>query len=69
MFSSTYDANGNPTAIVYPGNVEARTTYDLADRPDTLTAVRPGLPDHPLVTASTLSSSQFPIVRKSLFIA
>ncbi|HSK76427.1 MAG TPA: RHS repeat-associated core domain-containing protein [Thermoanaerobaculia bacterium] len=51
--SYTYDTNGNPTAIVYPLSVEARTTYDFADRPATLTAVRPGLPDQPLVTAST----------------
>jgi RHS repeat-associated protein len=47
-----YDANGNPNAIVYPLGVEARTTYDFADRPATLTAIRPGMPDQPLVTAS-----------------
>ena len=27
-----YDANGNPTSLVYPGGVTAVTTYDFADR-------------------------------------
>ena len=48
-----YDANGNPTALVYPGGMEAVTTYDYADRPATLLASRPGQPDQPLVTAAS----------------
>lgn len=52
VLSYGYDANGNPTSIVYPLGVEARTTYDFADRPATLTTARPGLPDLPLVTAA-----------------
>jgi RHS repeat-associated protein len=47
-----YDKNGNPTSLVYPGGVEAVTAYDFADRPASLLARRPGLPDQPLVTAA-----------------
>ncbi|HSG38729.1 MAG TPA: hypothetical protein VLE27_03735, partial [Thermoanaerobaculia bacterium] len=50
--SYNYDANGNATSLVYPGGVEAVTTYDYADRPATLLAKRSGKPDQPLVTAS-----------------
>ena len=48
-----YDANGNPTSLVYPGGMEAVTTYDYADRPATLLARRAGQPDQPLVTAAS----------------
>ncbi len=48
-----YDANGNPASLVYPGGVEALTTYDFADRPATLLARRAGQPDQPLVTGSS----------------
>ncbi len=48
-----YDANGNPTSLLYPGGVEAVTTYDFADRPATLVAKRPGQPDQPLVTVAS----------------
>jgi RHS repeat-associated protein len=48
-----YDANGNPTSLLYPGGVEAVTTYDYADRPATLLARRAGQPDQPLVTAAS----------------
>ena len=47
-----YDANGNPASLVYPGGVEAVTTYDYADRPATLLARRSGKPDQPLVNAA-----------------
>jgi RHS repeat-associated protein len=48
-----YDANGNPTSVVYPGGVEAVTTFDFADRPSTLLARRSGKPDQPLVTVAS----------------
>jgi RHS repeat-associated protein len=48
-----YDANGNPTSLLYPGGVEAVTTYDYADRPATLLTKRAGQPDQPLVTAAS----------------
>lgn len=48
-----YDANGNPTSLMYPGGVEAVTTYDYADRPATLLARRAGQPDQPLVTGAS----------------
>ena len=47
-----YDGNGNPATVVYPGGVQAVTTFDYADRPSTLVAKRPGKADQPLVTAS-----------------
>jgi hypothetical protein len=47
-----YDANGNPASLMYPGGVEAVTTYDYADRPATLLARRAGQPDQPLVTGA-----------------
>jgi RHS repeat-associated protein len=46
-----YDANGNPISLVYPGGVEAVSTFDFADRPSTLLARRSGKPDQPLVNA------------------
>jgi YD repeat-containing protein len=46
-----YDANGNPTALGYPGGVTAVTTYDFADRPASLLAQRTGKPDQPLVSS------------------
>lgn len=49
----TWDANGNPATIVYPGSVTAVYGYDFADRPATLLARRPSLPDQPLVTAAS----------------
>lgn len=48
-----YDANGNPSSLMYPGGVEAVTTFDYADRPATLLARRAGNPDQPLVTAAS----------------
>jgi RHS repeat-associated protein len=48
-----YDANGNPTSLVYPGGVTAVTTYDFADRPATLLAQRPGKPDQALVSTAS----------------
>ncbi|HKI02004.1 MAG TPA: RHS repeat-associated core domain-containing protein, partial [Thermoanaerobaculia bacterium] len=48
-----YDANGNPTSLLYPGGTEAVTTYDYADRPATLRARRASQPDQPLVTAAS----------------
>jgi hypothetical protein len=50
------DPNGNPISLVYPGGVEAVSTYDFADRPASLLARRAGKPDQPLVT----SASYFP---------
>ena len=49
----TWDANGNPATILYPGGVKAVYGYDFADRPETLLAQRPAQPDQPLVTAAT----------------
>ncbi len=51
--SYDYDPNGNPISLVYPGGVEAVSTFDFADRPATLLARRAGHPDQPLVTAAT----------------
>ncbi|HEY2293451.1 MAG TPA: hypothetical protein VGM86_22335, partial [Thermoanaerobaculia bacterium] len=51
--SYAYDANGNPTSLVYPGGVTAVTTYDFADRPASLLAQRTGKPDQPLVSAAS----------------
>lgn len=52
-----YDANSNPVSLVYPGGVEAVTTFDFADRPASLLARRAGVPDQPLVnTAGYLPS-------------
>jgi RHS repeat-associated protein len=48
----TWDVNGNPATIVYPGSVTAAYTYDYADRPATLRAQRPGRPDQLLVTGA-----------------
>ncbi|HEV8578164.1 MAG TPA: RHS repeat-associated core domain-containing protein, partial [Thermoanaerobaculia bacterium] len=48
-----YDANGNPISLVYPGGVEAVSTFDFADRPSTLLARRTGKPDQPLVNAAS----------------
>ena len=47
-----YDENGNPASLVYPGGVEAVTTYDYADRPATPLAKRAGKPDQPLATSA-----------------
>ncbi len=47
-----YDANGNAVSLVYPGGVEAVTTFDFADRPASLLARRAGIPDQPLVTTA-----------------
>ncbi|HEX6899358.1 MAG TPA: RHS repeat-associated core domain-containing protein [Thermoanaerobaculia bacterium] len=52
-----HDKNSNPSSLVYPGGVEAVTTYDHADRPATLLARRSGKPDQPLVTASAYLSA------------
>ncbi|HKI05360.1 MAG TPA: RHS repeat-associated core domain-containing protein [Thermoanaerobaculia bacterium] len=52
-----YDANGNPSSLVYPGGVEAVTTFDYADRPATLLVRRAGHPDQPLVNAAAYLSS------------
>lgn len=51
--SYVYDANGNPTSLVYPGGVTAVTTYDFADRPASLLAQRTGKPDQPLVSSAS----------------
>jgi hypothetical protein len=48
-----YDANGNPTSLVYPGGMTAVTAYDFSDRPASLTAQRTGKPDQAIVTASS----------------
>jgi RHS repeat-associated protein len=48
-----YDANGNPTSLVYPGGVTAVTTYDFADRPASLLAQRAGKPDQSLVSSAS----------------
>ena len=50
--SYSHDKNGNPASIVYPGSVTAVYTYDFADRPATLKAQRPSLPDQPLVSSA-----------------
>ena len=49
----TWDANSNPATILYPGGVKAVYGFDFADRPATLLAQRPSLPDQPLVTGSS----------------
>jgi len=51
--SYSYDANGNPASLVYPGGVTAVTTYDFADRPASLLAQRAGKPDQPLVSTAS----------------
>jgi RHS repeat-associated protein len=50
--SYTFDANGNPATILYPGGVTAVLTYDFADRPATLLARRAGKPDQSLVSSA-----------------
>ncbi len=49
----TYDPNGNPLTVVYPGFVTATYAYDFADRPRTLSAQRPGFSNRNLVTGAT----------------
>ena len=51
--SYTFDANGNPATILYPGGVTAVMTYDFADRPSSLLARRSGKPDQPLVSSAS----------------
>ena len=51
--SYTFDANGNPATILYPGGVTAVMTYDFADRPTSLLARRSGKPDQPLVSSAS----------------
>ncbi|HEV8580240.1 MAG TPA: RHS repeat-associated core domain-containing protein [Thermoanaerobaculia bacterium] len=48
-----YDTNGNPVSLMYPGGVEAVSTFDFTDRPSTLLARRSGKPDQPLVNAAS----------------
>ncbi|MDY7095208.1 MAG: RHS repeat-associated core domain-containing protein, partial [Acidobacteriota bacterium] len=40
-----YDANGNRSGVEYPGGVTAVSTFDYADRPESLTVQRSGEPD------------------------
>lgn len=51
--SFTFDKNGNPLTIGYPGAVTAIYTYDNFDRPATLKAQRPDLPDQNLVNSAS----------------
>jgi YD repeat-containing protein len=53
-----YDKNGRRTSIAYPNGVSTATTYDLADRPVTMTVSGGGLPSTTnLVTAATYKPS------------
>ncbi|MCP5116065.1 MAG: hypothetical protein GY953_35000 [bacterium] len=54
--TTTYDKNGNRSAVMYPGGASAIYTYDAVDRQSTLTVQRPGEPDLGLVTAASSTS-------------
>lgn len=53
--SYAYDSNSNRTAIGYPGEVAAVSTYDFADRPEALSVTTPDAPSPgtPVVTSAT----------------
>ncbi len=52
-----YDKNGNRLNVVYPGGVTAIYSFDFADRQQTLTVQRSGLPDQPVASAAVYQPS------------